>query len=1258
MANILGLAMKVTADASSVPKSLTQAERALNSLQAQVEKATKVFAPFTESSAGAARAQEQFAERFARLADQLQSKAVGPEEYAAAFAQLTEEAQQAADAFERGIELTQRYATAEEDRAAQLREIADLVEKGAISEQTAARARADLSGDAARLAEEERAIAAARADAAKVTAANMAPMEVYDQEVQRLTAHLAAGRINQETFDRAVAKATQTFTKAESAAKGYDKTVGDVGLKFNELSGVLSAIPGPIGNFAGRLSGLASASEGLTRVFAGGLTPGLASIGTSLASVVNPAALAAAGIAGIGAAAAGVVSGLSSLEAETERLQNAADKLGVSFDFMQTLQKAAEMSGVSFDAVNGAMTRLLKTLAGADEESKQATAALGRLGVSLGDLEGLDSEQQLKLIGERLKAIEAPAKRAAAATALFGKSGAELLPFFSNLGTAEQTLNRFNARLSEIDVGRVLALGDSFDAVKASLSGVGNELLTPFIGVTQSLGDGLASAIATFGRNIGAVLDIFSPLTSAIGLAGNVLLQFGSTIGNLIGTVLEPFAAQGRLISGVIDALSQAVTAVAGRVNDAIIGFREFFKFEGVAGSFRDTFAQIGEVVSRVAAIAEAALARLGSIIGNTLGRAATVVSEAVSQFLEFTGLGSVISGFAEAVSEAFSGLWDAIKFVVGQVGGFIEQVLQFAEEWLGVVPEIEKPVEVVVDSGAIKELIAESKTFQKTLEDITKGVSEAINESAKFGQAGFDAALKYETAVDSLKAKLDAGLFNEETFKREAEKAGTAFKAELARLEEDAKLDIQIKEDAQKTLSEVSKSIDNAIRGAKQFGDAGFDAALRYQKKLQDLGKQFEDGRINQTTLTLEIEKATQAYDRQVELVKLINRELFSTTETEKEIQFVLSARAQIEQDIATARKNNDRAAAESSQARLDELNKLFAKLDDQQQAIDQGFSEGFDKAFAQQSRALNDALQRTRDLGSAGVRAAQVLADGYAKAQQKAKDGIFNREAFENDIRRVQLVFDEQVKRLEELKARQDAARRDNFQAQIAANDRVNQLLQQQLGARTKAEIEAADAVARRRQQALENVAALQDRIAVAERSVAAARDQKDFKAARERKAELDLLKRTQIAEQRIADGRTQANRQQAQQLQQGSSAAQQFQSLVARQNDAFLQGFQNAYAGANNALAQGARVAEEQARRMEALTRPTNATVNVADIRTAEGQALVQDVAAQAQDPALIEARLQTRLLNAIASGITGASANYFNQPVAIVGAARMG
>ena len=135
------------------------------------------------------------------------------------------------------------------------------------------------------------------------------------------------------------------------------------------------------GNVAGRLSGLASAGEGLSRIFAGGLQSGLANIGTTVAGLVNPFTVGAAAVAGLGTAAVGVARGLDALERQTEMLQNAANKLGVSFGFMDTLQQAAEMSGVSFDTVNSSMTKLLKTLAGADEESKQAVAALNRLNV-------------------------------------------------------------------------------------------------------------------------------------------------------------------------------------------------------------------------------------------------------------------------------------------------------------------------------------------------------------------------------------------------------------------------------------------------------------------------------------------------------------------------------------------------------------------------------------------------------------------------------------------------------------------------------------------------------------------------------------------------------------------------------------------------------------------------------------------------------------------------------------------------------------
>ena len=49
---------------------------------------------------------------------------------------------------------------------------------------------------------------------------------------------------------------------------------------------------------------------------------------------------------------------------------------------------------------------------------------------------------------------------------------------------------------------------------------------------------------------------------------------------------------------------------------------------------------------------------------------------------------------------------------------------------------------------------------------------------------------------------------------------------------------------------------------------------------------------------------------------------------------------------------------------------------------------------------------------------------------------------------------------------------------------------------------------------------------------------------------------------------------------------------------------------------------------------------------------------NLAAAAQDPALIQQRLQTKLLEQIATGIGQAAANYFRTPVAIVGYADVG
>jgi hypothetical protein len=1141
-----------------------------------------------------------------------------------------------------GIRVTDQVRTAEERRAAELANIESLLARGAISEETAGRARDKLTGASEAAAAAEQEFSRAKEQAANIIEASLTATEraqrSYDAAVATAQDLERRGLLTKEQLNAEIRRQADLFAKAAVSADRYAGEVdaaGNVDLKFNELSGVLGLLPGQIGGVASRLSSFASAGEGFQKVFAGGVTNAMKSFGGSLAGLTNPLTLAVAGVAAFGAAASAIVSGLSRLEERVENLGNTADKLGVSFEFIQTLEEAANRSGTSIDAVSAAFGRLQKSVLGVDEESKAAQKALQEIGVTSEQLAALNPEEQYRLIGEELRGIEDPAKRTATAVALFGKTGSDLIPFFNNLAGATVDVQRFNAQLSSVDRTRIDGLGESFDTVRVSITGLGNELLTPFIGITQSLGEGLSSGIAAFGRNIGAILDIFSPLTSILGLAGNLFLQFGATLGNIIGTVLEPFAASGRIVSGVIDAISRATSSVAGQINDAVVGFREFFKFEGVALNFSSSFEVIGETLARVGAI----VSRFAEVAGQAISRVGAVVVEGVSKFLEFTGVGDSVSGFADGVVAAFGGLWEGIKFVVGQVGGFIEQVLQFAEDWLGIVPEIEQPVEATVelsDGGAIDELLAGSKTLQKTLDDVTGSVGKAIDESAKFGQSGFEAALRYQESIDDLREKLNSGLFNEETFKREAARVGEVFKSELARIEEQAKLDLQISEETEKTLGGLQEKINAVAADATKFGQSGFDAAAQFQAKLRELGQQFEDGRINAATLADETAKATAEYDKQVEGFKTVDELQKSilkadkdrvaallannraTTELEQNQAAVQREQLRLEEEVRKQREAGNVFAADAAAARLAQLDQEAAKLEEIQQATDQGFTDGFKKSFEATAKSLGALVVKAEEFGNVGAMAAEALRLGVERAQLQARDGILTQETYDREIAKQQDLFDQR----------------------LAAAKRVEDFLASTLGQRNKAELDAVAQLEERRKQAELNVEAIQTRIADEEQKRDATTNIGERRAATQRIKE---LKQAERIESGIAKGRDDVARNQSAGLSAGLNKAQQFQSRVAQSNETFLQAFTGTYAAANASLNQANAVAAELARQQE-LSRPVAGSVSTADIRTAEGAALVLGLGAAAQDPNLIEARLQTKQLTGIRNAINNAVSGY--------------
>jgi hypothetical protein len=426
-----------------------------------------------------------------------------------------------------------------------------------------------------------------------------------------------------------------------------------------------------------------------------------------------------------------------------------------------------------------------------------------------------------------------------------------------------------------------------------------------------------------------------------------------------------------------------------------------------------------------------------------------------------------------------------------------------------------------------------------------------------QFGQAGFDAALKYQESIAKLKEQLDAGLFNEETFRREAEKAGAAFKQELAKIEEDSQLDIQINADAEKTLAGLNAEVDKAIRGAEQFGQAGFDAALEFQNKLEELRKQFEAGIINDESLKQGVAAANAEYDKQIEKIKQVQDEQKKLIENDKSrIDGLLKsndATTKIEEDLAAvtreieraaeaqaaAREAGDQAAANAAAARIAELDQLQAKLDENLQAAEQGFGEaGFGPAFDKINEQLGGLQEKALEFGAAGQEAFLKLQEGVAAAQQQARDGILNKEALDQQVAAQQKAFEQELKNIDEA---------------------------------AKAKAKAADDAVKA-----------------------------------EEKRQSEIAKAQESQQQAMAQAQQQA---------------------------------QQKYMDEQKKLYEERRKAEEaefkrQSARLKELNTLGSQTVQTSDARTQEGAALILGLAANAQDPRLIEARLQTKILQKVA------------------------
>lgn len=250
-------------------------------------------------------------------------------------------------------------------------------------------------------------------------------------------------------------------------------------------------------------------------------------------------------------------------------IDDLAKRTGVSADVLQGYSLAANQSGVSLETFGKAVQKLTINLGEAQTGNAAAVKSFADLGLSVQDLSRLSPQQAFEAVAAAIAKLPNPAQQAAAAVALFGKSGVELTPIFQEGATYLQQMvaeaKRLGISLSPQQIAGITALDDSLEKTRLTLQGFSQRLLaelapaltqaaeraTEFITSidVKQVASQVGAAISDLALAFGLLVDFAAPL------AGNIL----PAIGGYLAFINRQAVAAG--IKGLASAFVSAGTA-------------------------------------------------------------------------------------------------------------------------------------------------------------------------------------------------------------------------------------------------------------------------------------------------------------------------------------------------------------------------------------------------------------------------------------------------------------------------------------------------------------------------------------------------------------------------------------------------------------------------------------------------------------------------------------------------------------------------
>jgi hypothetical protein len=419
---------------------------------------------------------------------------------------------------------------------------------------------------------------------------------------------------------------------------------------------------------------------------------------------------ASAALVGFGAAI------LSSID-KLDKIGKAAEKAGIPIGDFSVIASAASKAGVDLDTLTAGIVKLDRALseAGSGKLTGAASNAFAALGISARESTGrlTGAASAIEQLADKFASFKDSPEKTALAIALFGRAGAEMIPFLNRGGDAirkqREEMESLGLVMTETTKNKVREFNEAW----GKLGRVFDSLITSIaIQLTPAMSD-VAVSLAAIAKDAKTTADIGTTLGDVFKFVSYEATLFSLQAKQIYQDILG-LAEVAKLAAAPISALFNTVVALGKDIYEI---------YTGVSKAFRDAIGTMYESAKNFLAPVVDFFTKISTSISGLNDLASPALFKTIAD-----GIASMGNAAKSALSPVSSVLSTIATAAASQFKNTAEALTGLSASWDSAIKAGEKWAQVTADSATNNKAIAESLKGwwadpKKGVEDYTTAV-------------------------------------------------------------------------------------------------------------------------------------------------------------------------------------------------------------------------------------------------------------------------------------------------------------------------------------------------------------------------------------------------------------------------------------------------------------------------------------------------------------------------------------------------------